>query len=287
MSLYMDDSGTRQPDRNPGRCPGHGHDWFGLGGVLIRQEDEEEARALHAHFCERWKISYPLHSAEIRNRSGNFAWVGTLTQDQRQQFIDELYQLMFRSPIIGISCVIDRPGYNHRYRERYGRQRWDLCKTAFAICVERAAKYAGRDYFKLNVFVERGDTKTDRRMKEYYTTLRTQDSPFSADSSSIYEPLSTQELRETLYDFKVKCKDSPVMQLADLYLWPMCIGGYDKNNRTYKRLKSDRKLIDCLLAEDEIPALGIKYSCWNLVRQDGTQKLKPRELLGFRAASIR
>ena len=79
MSLYMDDSGTRQPDRDPGRRPEHGYDWFGLGGVLIKEEEEEETRELHRQFCERWDISTPLHSAEIRSRAGGFSWVGTLT----------------------------------------------------------------------------------------------------------------------------------------------------------------------------------------------------------------
>ena len=45
MHFYMDDSGTRNPDRHPGRTPAHGYDWFALGGVLIKQEDEESARA--------------------------------------------------------------------------------------------------------------------------------------------------------------------------------------------------------------------------------------------------
>jgi hypothetical protein len=272
MSLYMDDSGTRQPDRNPGRRPAHGNDWFGLGGVLIKEENEEEVRQLYRQFCEHWKISVPLHSAEIRRRSGGFAWVGTLVQSKQDEFYEDLYQLMARSSVIGTCCVIDRPGYNDRYRERYGRQRWNLCKTAFAICVERAAKYARREGFKLKVYIERCDKETDKRMQEYYTMLRSQGMPFSADSSGKYAPLTPLELRETLYDFQRKYKSSSLIQFADLYLWPMCIGGYDNNNRTYKRLKSDGKLIDCLLPEEELPALGIKYSCWELVQAREDEK---------------
>ncbi len=54
------------------------------------------------------------------------------------------------------------------------------------------------------------------------------------------------------------------MQLADLYLWPMAIGGYHSANRTYARLREDKKLIDCLLDEKAVPTEGIKYSCWDL-----------------------
>jgi hypothetical protein len=52
------------------------------------------------------------------------------------------YELMSASPFLGFACVIDRPGYNARYREKYGREQWSLCKTAFSELVERAAKYA-------------------------------------------------------------------------------------------------------------------------------------------------
>ena len=106
--------------------------------------------------------------------------------------------------------------------------------------------------------------------------MRDQGMPFSVDSSGKYAPLAPQELRETLYDFQLKYKSSPLVQFADLYLWPMCIGGYDNNNLPYKRLKSDGKLIDCLLAEEELPALGIKYSCWELVQTREDKKTKAR-----------
>ncbi|CAN0497278.1 unnamed protein product, partial [Phaeothamnion confervicola] len=52
-----------------------------------------------------------------------------------------------------------------------------------------------------------------------------------------------------------------MIQLADLYLWPMSIGGYHKSNRTYARLIEDRKLIDCHLSAGDVSMLGIKYSC--------------------------
>jgi hypothetical protein len=46
MHLYMDDSGTRHPDRKPKYMPEHGRDWFSLGGVLIKQEDEQGCSVL-------------------------------------------------------------------------------------------------------------------------------------------------------------------------------------------------------------------------------------------------
>jgi hypothetical protein len=78
-------------------------------------------------------------------------------------------------------------------------------------------------------------------------------------------------LNEILYDFKTKEKSAPLVQLADLYLWAICIGGYDPNNLTYRRLKEDQKLVDCLLPAQELASLGIKYFCWELVTLKATK----------------
>ena len=265
LHLYMDDSGSRHPDHKLGRTPKHGYDWFGLGGILVRHEDENVVRRLHADFCARWKIEAPLRSADIRARSGPFHWLQTLKPDQLDQFHEELYQLLARAPLLGIACTVDRPGYNHRYREKYGRQRWPLCKTAFSVAVERSAKYARSQNRRLKIYVERCDKKTDRVMRGYYDDLRKNGMPFGQDTSDKYGPLTAEHLRHTLYDFGTKNKSSPMDQLADLYLWPMCMGGYDKSNRPYARLMRDRKLIDATLNGEDIPALGIKYSCFDLV----------------------
>jgi hypothetical protein len=89
--------------------------------------------------------------------------------------------------------------------------------------------------------------------------------PFSQSTSSKYRPLEAKDFKRLLYEFKLKEKTSPMIQLADLYLWPMAIGGYDQNNRTYQRLLEDGKLIDNLYSQEEILHLGIKYSCFDLV----------------------
>jgi hypothetical protein len=265
LNLYMDDSGTRHPDRNPGRVPQHGYDWFNLGGILVKEEDEESIREQHSAFCASWHVPAPLRSADIRSRSGKFHWLNELSPNERDRFYEELYQLLASVPVLGIACVIDRPGYNHRYRERYGRQRWLLCKTAFSVAVERSLKHAERLGRKLKVYIERCDKETDAMVKGYYNDLRQQGMPFSTEVSAKYVPLQAEKIGKTLYDFKTKDKTSPMIQLADLYLWPMCIGGYDKSNRPYSRLMSDRKLMDAHLHPADISVLGIKYSCFELV----------------------
>jgi hypothetical protein len=277
INFYIDDSGTRHPDRNPMEAA-HGYDWFGLGGVLIKQEDEAEVEAAHERFCAGWPLTGPLHSSSIRGKAEDFHWLKALPQEDLELFIEQLYHLMSMPQLLGMACVVDRPGYNHRYLDQYGRQRWSLCKTAFAVAVERAAKYARSLGYKLKVFVERSDEKTDRWMRNYYDDLRHNGCPFDAARSGKYQPLEAAILKETLYDFKIKFKSSPLMQLADLYLWPMCIGGYDRGNRTYSRLLADGRLIDCILPAEAVGSDGIKYSCWELAAHKKTKARKTPDL---------
>lgn len=264
LNFYLDESGSRRPDRRPNeKAPKH--DFFAMGGVLINEEEEESTRSLHTEFCEKWNIKAPLHSVEIRHSSKNFSWLHDKSQSEKQDFYRALHQFICKTSVVGLSCVIDRPGYNRRYSEIYGHGRWHLCRTAFAISVERAVRRAKHADRKLRVYVEACGKKEDKSIKEYYDFLKTNGSPFNIKNSEGYSPLSSDDFKSTLYDLKFKRKDSPMMQLADLLLFPMACGGYDKEYIAYDLLRRDKKLIDCLLSELDRPKLGIKYSCFESV----------------------
>src|SRR4051812_46653521 len=183
LNFYLDDSGTRHPSHDPGKRPEHGYDWFALGGVMVRDEDEMEARRLHAAFCGRWNVTGPLHSSEIRSQNEGFLWVRGLPKRRQAEFYEELYQMMREAPVVGLACVVDRPGYNHRYLETYQQRPWLLCKTAFSVAVERAAKYARQSGRRLRVSPERCNKPEDRRLRGYYDNLRSGGMPFATDSS--------------------------------------------------------------------------------------------------------
>jgi len=119
LNFYMDDSGTRKPDRKPLAYDPKAREFFALGGILINEEDEGPARKLYSDFCGRWSISYPLHSVEIRHSSANFGWLKRKT-DEYQRFMNELSRLLATMNVTGLACVIDRPGYDGRYRAKYG-----------------------------------------------------------------------------------------------------------------------------------------------------------------------
>jgi hypothetical protein len=266
LNFYVDDSGTRHPDHDP--PSGTKEDWFALGGVLVREGDDEgNCRTRHENFCTRWGLRYPLHSFEIRHSAGRFGWLKSLSEADRERFMADLGSLLTGIPVIGLACVIDRPGYNDRYTKTYGRKRWHLCKTAFTIAVERAAKYAMSIKHKLNVFVERCSPTDDAKILDYYKELRISGAPFDAGRSLIYGPLKAGDLADTLYDIKLKKKSSPMIQVADLYLWPMCQGGYDATHRPYALLRHQKKLMDDYVPAEAVAELGVKYSCFDLKKR--------------------
>ena len=188
--------------------------------------------------------------------------------------MSDLSGVLLSIPALGHACVIDRPGYNERYTKKYGRQKWLLCKTAFDVLVERAAKHAIAEGRKLRVYPERGDKTSDARVRGYYEELRTVGLPFDPNISSKYTPLTQQQLADTLYDLKFKLKSSPMAQLADLYLYPICRGGYEANYRPYTMLREKQKLVDDVLPPADAAVRGIKYSCFELVHaaKSGPQK---------------
>lgn len=264
LHLYLDDSGSRDLDRPVSRARQDlGSRWFALGGMIVREEDEAAIRAAHASFVDRWNIAAPLHSYELRSKKRNFAWVGALEEERRLQFYSELYEFLTGLPVRATACVIDRQGYNDRYRERYGLRRWAMSKTAFSIVVERAAKTAHEEGRKLKVWFEQHSKAEDQAILRYFSEMRCDGMPFNPDTSSVYGPLGPERLGEVLSWCQSKNKSSPMIQIADLLLFPLCVGRYDPDNRAYRTYLEAGLLIDQHLRPDEVATRGIKYSCFD------------------------
>src|SRR5712691_1110287 len=122
--LYFDDTGSRDPDSNA--CiPRHDKmDCFGLGGILVKEEDIEAILQKHKSFCAEWNIDYPLHSSKIRGGQGKFGWLKK--PENAGLFFPALEEFLLSLPFVGIACVIDRPGYVARYKESYDESLWLL-----------------------------------------------------------------------------------------------------------------------------------------------------------------
>ncbi len=112
--LFIDDTGSRDPDHELPQLRKGGMDCFGLGGFLIKQEDIGELQAKHSTFFAEHGIDYPLHSHKIRGGRGDFGWLRN--PEKARLFFPELDAFILSLPVMGIAAVIDRPGYVLRYR---------------------------------------------------------------------------------------------------------------------------------------------------------------------------
>lgn len=263
LHLYFDDSGSRDPDnRGLGPLPRRDRmDCFALGGVLIREEDIDGIFAAHKAFCRSWNIDYPLHSSRIRGGQGKFGWLKK--PENAAAFLPALEDFILSLPVISLACAVHRPGYVARYREQYRERLWFMCKTAYSILIERAAKYADEQDRKLEVFFEGTGRKEDRSIVEYTRALKKTGMPFAEATSGPYAPLSPEDFRRlVLGEPRQRLKKTPMIQIADLVLYPIVKGGYDPNYRPYKKLISGRKVIDSLLTPDQCSRRGVKYSCF-------------------------
>jgi hypothetical protein len=269
--FYIDDSGARDPDRNR-TVNSTEPDWFALGGLLIDESKAEAAKTEILNFRERWPEleGEPFRSYDIRNKTDRFRWLASAPPERYRAFMEELTALMVSLPIHVLACVVDRPGYNKRYMAEYGQRRWRLCRTAFTIVVERAAKVALHRGARLRVYAEQSDKHTEAHFREYFDSMRKTGLPFNAANSEKYRPLTQEQLHATLFEFRIKTKKSVLMQFADLVLWPMCRGGYDKTHRAYKALVDGGKLIEVQCTADN-GLLGTKYSCFD----EGPETQKP------------
>ena len=261
--LYFDDTGSRDPDKNPYKDNrDDSMNCFGLGGILIKEEDVEEVLQKHKEFCGQWNIDYPLHSSSIRGGRKQFAWLRT--PENSGLFIPALQDYLMSLPITGIACVIDRPGYVKRYKERYNDHLWFMCKSAFTILIERSAKFADRNGRKLEVFFEQTGKKEDRDLEQYLSELKESGNPFDTSTSNSYQPFKSEDYKRIILGKpQRKTKKVPMIQIADLILYPMAKGGYDPNYYPYRKLVEAGKLIDSHLEENERSSLGIKYSCFD------------------------
>lgn len=263
LLLFVDDSGSRNPDHKPPIERQDRLDWFGLGGILISDADVRLAVDLHKAFIESWGIDCALHSTKIRGRRKEFSWLG---QDAARaaKFHGELSKTLLDMPVLGIACVIDRPGYNARYKEKYGADRWLMCKTAYTILVERATKHAKRRDATLEIYFEGAGKEEDRNLLSYHKGLKSDGMPFDQSRSEQYGSLSAEDFRNVvLGDPHRQTKANALIQIADLYLYPLVKGGYEPAYPPYIDMLREGKVVDAVVDQAEVASLGVKYSCFD------------------------
>ena len=261
VHLFIDDIGSRESNKEPNLQRRDGLDCFGLGGVMIDYQYINGVWKSYQDFCGKWKITYPLHSHEIRGGRDNFKWLKN--PEIAADFMPDFTNFLCSLPVMGIATIIDRPGYVNRYHERYNGDPWFMDRTALTILLERAAKYADSKGKHLRVFFEQCGKNEDRDLISCAKALKVTGMPF-ANANSNYNGLVADDFKRIIRgDPRGKTKKLAQIQIADIYLYPMAKGGYDSEYKPYKQLKQAGKIIDAVLDSDEIDSLGIKYSCFD------------------------
>lgn len=261
--LYIDDSGNRFPDRQQSIDREDGMDHFALGGVLIKKQDKNAVARDFYSFRDKWNITYPLHSTEIRGMRGNYSWLEESSK-KKENFLSDLESFLVNIPVIGFAAVVHRPGYNARYAQQYGDKRWWMCKTAYSVLIERVSKYVDSKQGVLHVRFEMCGKREDEAILSYAKELKQTGHPFDLQRAEKYLGLVANDYRRIILgDPKQRTKDNLYIQIADLYLFPMAKRGYDSNYRPWVVFNENEKIIDAFLSTEEKPLLGVKYSCFD------------------------
>ena len=259
FALFIDESGSPKPN------PKDTVPYFALGGVLVKRVDEAIIEQAVADFKQRWNISLdtPLHGNEIRSKKKRFAWLGKLSEQQRNKFMEDLSTTITSLPIIVHACVVSRQGYHNRYLKKYGDNTWEMMKSAFSILVERSVKFVGDKEESIMIYYEEAGKKEDGLLKQYFKEIRESGHPFDNNNASKYSPLSAEQISKCLRGIEGKKKSNSILQIADLCLYPVARGKDRPSDRAYIALKENRILVDSRLSSEEIQSRGIKYYCFD------------------------
>lgn len=259
FALFIDDSGSAKPN------PQDPYPLFAMGGVLLKRADETQVQKSIEDFKKRWNIplEVPLHGNEIRSKKKRFAWLGKLSEEERETFMDDLTGLIINSPITVVACVISRQGYFNRYLDKYGEKTWEMMKSAFTILIERTAKHVASQDGTLMVYYEKMGEKKDKLIEGYYKDLKTKGLPFDPSSSAGYSPLSSAQFNSLLRGIEGKSKNRAEIQLADLCLYPVANSKSQPENKAFQAMKNNQLLVDCKVLPRQLASLGIKYYCFD------------------------
>lgn len=262
LHLYVDESGSRHLDKHTANDHPR---WFAIGGILVNAEDEDACKASYGLFLGSWpRVRPPLHMTDMRSEKKNWSWLGKLTDDERTRFWRDYRRFLTGLPVAGAACIVDRPGYHGRgYGARDGDEKWLLCRSAFDIVIERAAKVAVIRGRRLRVFYEGVNPDTDARVEGYFKNLKATGMGFNAANSAKYDPLSAEALAGALIDIERKGKQSKMMQIADSYLYSIAKGSYDRKYDAFRRMLETGRLITSQVPGDQAARLGIKLYCFD------------------------
>jgi hypothetical protein len=234
--LYIDETGSRHPDKEASTAK-HGFDWFGLGGLLITQEDEATAKSKLATFVARWpQIRSPLHFTDIRAQKKGFAWLGNLKLEDHNRFWSDSarFSHQFRGRGLLASSIAQATS-NGGTAKGEGTPNGSFAEAhSIFWSTELPNTQNPRGGGCVSTMKERTLLPT-RRVHEYYETIKFSGLAFDESTSSKYRPLKQVEFQNVLLAIEGKDKGNKMMQVADSYLYAIARGSYDVKFDVYKR----------------------------------------------------
>lgn len=261
LTLWIDESGSRHPDKKPDPSRA-GRDWFAIGGIVVKSEDEQIVKSEHVKICKNWNIKDPFHMTDMLSKNKKFSWLGRITDETHDMFWGDYKRFLSIIPVIGVGCVIDRPGYVKRgYLQKHGANKWLLCRSAFDIVVERSAKMAKMEGRKLRVVFE-GDVGINETIKGYFKNLKDNGLEFDPSTSSKYNPLTKSEFSSILTTIEYKNKQSELLQVADSYVYAIARQAYERNFHIYRRLRDAKRIANFAVPPQHVSEMGIKHYCF-------------------------
>jgi len=229
---------------------------------MIRGEDNDAARSLVESFSKTWGLRHPAHITDMMAEKKGFAWLGKTTQKERDKFWEDWRFVLRNAQVIGLGCVISRPGYVARgYLQKY-QDKWLLCRSAFDITVERAVKIAQLEGRKLHIVFEQDPAMNDT-VVEYFNNLKANGLEFDPANSSKYAPLGVADFSTVLGRIEYKAKAHPILQIADSYIYAMARYKFDKKYELYRDLRDHNRIADFAVPEGMSKTLGVKYYCFD------------------------
>lgn len=167
-------------------------------------------------------------------------------------------------PIVVNACIVSREGYYKRYHARYGRHTWNMRRSAIVILLERSTKYVKAcNGTSLTLYFEMCGESEDQVLRNAYGDLRTKGHPFDQTNADKYSPLVAGDLSALLAERPSgRRKDTELLQIADLCLFPVATSRNGQPNRAFERFRETNILMDSRVSGHEAE-LGIKYYCFD------------------------
>lgn len=193
--LYIDDSGTKEYAEKPELYSPKGNTrYFCFGGVLI---DEIQAAVLGSSIANHKRRYFGTADVEIKSnwlripqeRKERYLDKYPITEDQLEDFVNELYDIVSSTELMLIAAVIDKK----HMQETYGPDAWYAPAVAYEILLQRVVQQVFHPD-TVSVVIDDMDGATPKG-NQYKTNLKRQHRFLRKNGSRLHQGLNWGQLK--------------------------------------------------------------------------------------------